>query len=102
MGSLNPSPDASPPHRDMDAEAREWVHKNFPDAKVATEGSDKEVRQFIEQHWKRQRQQQKIPGTDEKNAGKALMIFGILITILSFFGSSFEGGIFGFMLSIIG
>jgi hypothetical protein len=52
-----------------------------------------------------QQQPQQPPsqsGKGLKDGGKALMVLGALISILSFVAGSFGGGIFGFLLSIIG
>jgi hypothetical protein len=50
----------------------------------------------------RQEQQQKIPGEGKRQAGKALIVFGIFITVISILAGSFEGGILGFIINIIG
>jgi hypothetical protein len=47
-------------------------------------------------------QAQKIPGEGKRNAGKALIVFGIFITVISILAGSFEGGILGFIINIIG
>lgn len=49
-----------------------------------------------------QQKQSPQSGKGLKDAGRALMVLGILISILSFLAGSFGGGIFGFILSIIG
>lgn len=52
---------------------------------------------------RQQQQQYKLPGQDEKNAGKFFIIIGILITVFSFlFDGSLGWSILGFFLSILG
>jgi len=67
---------------------------------------NEELRKVIaeEQYQQRQRgqQQQKLPGEGKRNAGKALIVFGIFITVISFFAGSWGGGILGIIINIIG
>jgi hypothetical protein len=41
-------------------------------------------------------------GEGKRNAGKALIVFGIFITIISFGAGSWQGGVLGFIINIIG
>jgi hypothetical protein len=53
--------------------------------------------------WNHTRTQKvKEPGDDRKTVGKGLIVIGIIIGVLSFFGGSLNGGVFGFILTIIG
>lgn len=42
------------------------------------------------------------PGEGRRNAGKALIVFGIFIVVISFIVGSWQGGVLGFIINIIG
>lgn len=43
-----------------------------------------------------------VAGEGKRNAGKALIVFGIFITIISLVAGSWQGGVLGFVINIIG
>jgi hypothetical protein len=43
-----------------------------------------------------------VVGEGKRNAGKALIVFGIFITIISLVAGSWQGGVLGFVINIIG
>jgi hypothetical protein len=58
--------------------------------------------QSEEQQQQQRRYSNKVPGQDEKSAGKFFIITGIVITVLTLFDYSLEWSLLGFFLSILG